>query len=315
MATMLFARPNGQWLDFPPLEMAAKSGNYLLLPKKNDLIPLPEGATLTMMPGAAPYGFDKENGEFILLEENPYQEKHEEICAIAALLPQGFSRSLLPAADDAKNPLPILGYTAVGISKGKLVIAAQQTDEYQLWHPRHYNTKELPALVEKRKKEFPGNSIIEQLAKCSLEYGCFTAQNIFYRRWEGGIPVSPQCNAHCLACISLQESQCCPSPQSRIKAAPQVREVVEIAAVHLAEAPKAIISFGQGCEGEPSLQFELIKKAIGEIRALTKKGIININTNAGNTQAIKEICHGGIDSMRVSLFSPIEEDYAAYHRP
>ena len=77
-----------------------------------------------------------------------------------------------------------------------------------------------------------------------------------------GIPVSPVCNAQCLGCISLQPSECCPSPQTRI-------------AEHLssrnsgtwATSPKpwseAIISFGQGCEGEPSLQGQIIGKLSG----------------------------------------------------
>ena len=52
MAVMKFARPDGQWFDFPPLAMAAASGNRLLRPGKLDLLPLPEGATLTLMPGA-----------------------------------------------------------------------------------------------------------------------------------------------------------------------------------------------------------------------------------------------------------------------
>lgn len=57
MPKMIFARPDGQWFDLPGLEMAAMSGNHLQVPVKPDLIPLPEGATLTMMPEAAPIGF------------------------------------------------------------------------------------------------------------------------------------------------------------------------------------------------------------------------------------------------------------------
>ena len=69
MASLIFARPDGQWFDFPPLQMAAASGDRVLLPAKSELIPLPEGATLTMMPCSAPVGFDRETGEFLELEE------------------------------------------------------------------------------------------------------------------------------------------------------------------------------------------------------------------------------------------------------
>lgn len=315
MVSMIFARSNGEWLDFPPLNMLGKSGDCLSLPTKKDLIPLPEGATLTMMPGAFPYGFDPESGQFLLLEENPYQKKAEPIYAMAALLPQGFSRGLLPAATLSNQELPLLGYTAVGIDKGRLMVCATQTDEHNCWHPRHYNTEDLPKLIEKRRQEFPHNSIIEQLAHCSLEYGCFTAQNIFYRRWEGGIPISPACNAHCLGCISLQESQCCPSPQNRIAQPPKVKELVEVMIPHLTAGKDNIISFGQGCEGEPSLEWKKAAEAIKTVRRQTRMGTINMNTNASLPPAIDALCAAGLDSLRVSLFSPLEQDYNAYHRP
>ncbi|MCL1816924.1 MAG: radical SAM protein [Clostridiales bacterium] len=317
MADMLFARPDGQWFDFPPLMMAASSGRRLVCPSKADLIPLPAGATLTMMPLAAPYGFDKENGEFLLLAENPYKKKTEPIYALAALLPQGFTRLLLPASTPvpSEKPLPLLGYTAVGIEKGKIMVAAHATDKHESWHPKYYNTPELPQLIEQRLKEYPANSILRQLAYCSQEYGCFTAQNIFYRRFEGGIPVSPNCNASCLGCISLQPAQCCPSPQRRISAPPTAEEIAEVAIPHLELAKMPIVSFGQGCEGEPSLQYSTLARAIRHIRSQTPRGVININTNAGDSQAIASLLEAGLDSLRVSLFSPFAAEYAAYHRP
>ena len=315
MADMLFVRPDGQWFDLAPLEMAGMAANRLTRPSKADLIPLPDGATLTMMPAAAPYGLDKESGEFLLLTENPYKKKSEPVYALAALLPQGFTRLLLPAAAPAAGPLPLLGYTAVGVEKGKLMVAAQATDEHERWHPKHYNTAQLPQLIEQRLQEQPQNSILQQLAYCAREYGCFTAQNIFYRRFEGGIPVSPACNANCLGCISLQAAGCCPSPQRRISAPPTAQEIAAVAIPHLEQAEAAIISFGQGCEGEPTLEYQLLTQAIRLIRAQTKRGVININTNAGDPRAIAALLEAGLDSMRVSLFSPLAEEYAAYHRP
>ncbi|MBR7114111.1 MAG: radical SAM protein [Firmicutes bacterium] len=316
MPQMLFVdEKTGEWVEFPALEMAGMAGNRLVMPTKADLIPLPEGATLTMMPGAQPIGIDAESGEFLLLDENPYEEAGRKVCALAALLPQGFTRLLLPVATDSDQNLPLLGYTAVGLDNGQLVVAAQRADEHRRWHPQHYNTPGLKKLVEKRLQLQPDNRILQHLAHCALEYGCFTAQNVFYRRWEGGIPVSPRCNANCIGCISLQPSECCPSPQNRITFIPTPDEVAESAIDHLQHAEDGIISFGQGCEGEPSLQYKVIAEAIAKTRAVTDKGIININTNAGNTEAIRAICDAGIDTLRISLFSPVPEDYAAYHKP
>ena len=169
--------------------------------------------------------------------------------------------------------------------------------------------------MEALQRKFPKNRLLKQLGRCALEYGCFTAQNIFYHRWEGGIPVSPVCNARCLGCISLQPSECCPSPQSRLTFVPTVQEVVELAVHHLQDAEDGIISFGQGCEGDPSMQADLIAEAIAEIRRQTDKGTINMNTNAGNTAGIKKIVDAGIDSLRVSLNSGTDAVYRAYYRP
>jgi len=315
MTDMLFVRPDGQWFDFPALSLAGMAGNRLVRPVKADLIPLPEGATLTMMPLAAPYGVDQKSGEFLLLTENPYKKKSEPIYALAALLPQGFTRLLAPAAAPAASPLPLLGYTAVGVEKGKLMVAAHATDEHERWHPKHYNTPELPQLMERRLQEQPQNSILQQLAYCVREYGCFTAQNIFYGHFEGGIPVSPACNANCLGCISLQPAECCPSPQRRISAPPTAEEIAEVAIPHLKRAQTSIVSFGQGCEGEPTLQYPPLVQAIRQIRAATGQGSININTNAGDPAAIAALLEAGLDSLRVSLFSPLAEEYTAYHRP
>lgn len=315
MAKMIFARPDGQWFDFPPLELAGMSGGRVQPALKPDLIPLPEGATLTMMPQAAPIGFDAANGEFLEVAENPYKKKSEPVYAVAALLPQGFTRLLLPAAAAAAAPLPILGYTAVGVEKGRLVVAAAATDEHARWNPKHFNTPRLEALVSKRLRETPDNRILRQLAKCSLEYGCFTAQNIFYRRWEGGVPASPACNAACLACLSEQPAGSVASPQRRIDFCPQCREIVEVALPHLEQAEDAMISFGQGCEGEPSLAAPVICEALRQIRKRTTKGLLNINTNAGDTAAVRDLLASGIDSLRVSMFSACEADYQAYHQP
>jgi pyruvate-formate lyase-activating enzyme len=169
--------------------------------------------------------------------------------------------------------------------------------------------------VEQSLAELPGNRVAGQLAHCALEYGCFTAQNIFYRRWEGGLPVSRTCNAGCLGCISLQPAQCCPSPQQRIDFVPTVEEVSDLGIRHLKAGGSNMISFGQGCEGEPTTSYGIIAEALARIRKETSGGTININTNAGITRAVEALAGSGLDSMRVSLISAREEVYNRYHRP
>ncbi|MBQ1336268.1 MAG: radical SAM protein, partial [Selenomonadaceae bacterium] len=198
--------------------------------------------------------------------------------------------------------------------KDELYAAAVYTDENDKWDPVHYNTHELKKLVQRTKKELKGNRIVEQVGNCSLEWHCCTAQNLFYRRWEAGIPTSPVCNANCFGCISLQPAECCPSPQSRISFQPTPEEIAEVGIYHLSIAPDGIISFGQGCEGEPSLAADRIAPAIALIRQKTKKGQINMNSNAGYTEGVKKIVDAGLESMRVSIISAREESYDAYYR-
>src|SRR5207245_11206176 len=103
-------------------------------------------------------------------------------------------------------------------------------------------------------REFTGSSLVLQLARCATEYGCYTAQNFFLRAGEAAIPVSPACNAACIGCISEQEPDAgVESAQARVRGAPSVQEIVDVALAHLEAAPEAIVSFGQGCEGEPLL--------------------------------------------------------------
>ena len=272
-------------------------------------IDLPSGGELVLLPGRLPLGFNEANGELEVVTADG-------IAAVAAILPVGYTRCLLPGYEiESLTELPLMGYTAVGAANGQLKVAAIKTDEDLKWNPSYYNTPDLPRLIAKQQKRFPANRILAQLAKCALEYHCLTAQNIFYQRWEAGIPVSPICNSDCLGCISKQPAECCPSPQGRISFIPTVNELVELAVSHLESAPEAIVSFGQGCEGEPSLQKDLLIAAIKEIRLQTTKGTININSNSGNPETIKGLVDVGLDSIRVSLFSAVADHYQWYHRP
>jgi len=299
---------SGQVLRNDNARAVARAGDYFVELQPSDVIRLPAGASLARLPERVPVGADASSGEFV--QAGPGE-------ALAAILPQGYTRTFVPAYVSKPHAptLPLFGYSAVAFDGDQMVVAAVRTDERGTWDPCHYNLPELPALVEAALGVYPGNRILRQLAKCALEYQCYTAQNLFYRRWEAGIPVSPTCNASCLGCISKQPSECCPSPQQRMDFVPAVDEVVELALPHLEEAPQAIISFGQGCEGEPTNEWRVIAEACRAVRARTDLGTINVNTNAGNTQAIEALCDAGMDSFRVSLLSARPMPYARYHRP
>jgi MoaA/NifB/PqqE/SkfB family radical SAM enzyme len=101
----------------------------------------------------------------------------------------------------------------------------------------------------------------------------------------------------------------------RISFKPSKQEIVSIAVRHLNRAPEAIISFGQGCEGEPLSEYKLIGDSIKEIRAQTQKGTINFNTNGSWPERIRLIAESGLDSVRISLNSARPDFYRAYYKP
>lgn len=314
MFLTLFNNQKGEVLEHTGLTMLGRSGSEWVEPAAEEMIPLPKGAALVSLPGHIPVGLDQ-NGRLTYCETDPVH-RDQRVFAVAALLPQGFTRTLLPAGvnSSSRDFLPLLGYAAVGLKNDKIYVAALQTDEHRKWHPHFYNTDGLPARLTRLLKKHPHNRIYQQLARCSLEYSCFTAQNIFYQRWEAGIPTTRTCNASCLGCISESHLEV-DSPQHRLNFTPEAEEIVEVGKTHLLHARDGIISFGQGCEGEPALNSKNLARAVRQIRQATDRGTINMNTNAGFGAGVKAICDAGLDAMRVTIFSCARENYNIYHKP
>lgn len=311
---LIYSDASGNFYDHPEVRAVGRTGDRFLDLGRDDLVELPSGSSLVLIPGGRPVGITPA-GRFLAVDRD--LRGPGPAYAVGALLPQGYTRTFWPAYRRPGNepPLPLYGYAAVAWSRGKVYAAAVRTEKPGRWDPARYNTPDLPGRVEGLVRDLPGNRIVRHLAGCALEYRCFTAQNIFYRRWEGGIPVSRSCNAGCLGCISLQPAGCCPAPQSRITFTPSEEEVADLGSRHLEGDGDPIISFGQGCEGEPTLAAGLIGRALGKIRAKTSRGTVNINTNAGNTENFLTLARAGLDSARISLISAREEVYRAYHRP
>jgi molybdenum cofactor biosynthesis enzyme MoaA len=79
--------------------------------------------------------------------------------------------------------------------------------------------------------------------------------------------------------------------------------------------PDGIVSFGQGCEGEPLLRTPAIASAIEGIRAATSAGTINLNTNGSLPRSLQRLIDAGLQAVRISLNSFRPDTYAAYYRP
>jgi len=278
-------------------------GGIVRAVEAGELVPAPRGTVPMVLPGRHPR-----------VVKGVARRRQ----TLAVMLPAGYTRLLLPAYErDSKAPaLPLFGYTFACAIDDVLHVAAMRTDEGEDWEPRTFAPNELELLVEQRLKDDAGNRVLRQLAKCSLKYSCFTAQNVFLARGEAALPVSPTCNARCVGCISEQEPETgVPSPQTRIAEEVTAKELARVAIHHLERVPEGIISFGQGCEGEPLLRSIAIARAITLIRERQANGVVNLNTNGSLPSALQRCIDAGLQAVRVSLNSFRPEVYAAYYRP
>ena len=285
-------------------------------------IALPEGASLAMLPGRRPVGIDPATGRLTVLDQVQVGRRRFVPHAVGATLPPGFTRTFLPAvsrpalAVAADAPiLPQWAYTAAAATPAGFVAWALRTDRRAHWSPARHSTPDLAARVAARLEATP-NPIYRQLSRCALEWRCFTAQNTFYGRDEGAIPSSARCNAACVGCLSEQDQGLPPPSQERITRPPTAEEMAEVAIHHLTTARgKVMISFGQGCEGEPLLRWKEIERAIRLVRARTSRGSIHANTNGSLPGPLGALCDAGLDSVRISLNSAAPDLYDAYYRP
>ena len=278
-------------------------GGIVRLVERDELIPAPAGAVPMILPGRRP-----------VLRDGAARRRY----ALAVMLPAGYTRLLLPAYEREPDApaLPLFGYTFACVVDDELHVAAMRTDESEDWEPRQFAPGELEALLDRRISTDPANRVLRQVALCSREYGCFTAQNVFLERGEAALPVSPKCNARCVGCISEQEPDAgLPSPQQRIAFETSAEELARVAIHHFELVDDGIVSFGQGCEGEPLLRSITIARAIELIRKQRSNGTINLNTNGSMPSALQRCIDAGLQAVRISLNSFRPQVYAAYYRP
>ena len=308
---LIFSDKNGKFYKHPYLRMAG-AGLNLFKPVDNKyLIRLPAGSSLFYLPYRAPVGFNQETGEF----EPVLEFEGKEVFALGAFLPPAYLRFHNPASLKIKEQmLPLWAYTACGIDGKDVYVSAKRIDRRVRQSPGFYNHKAVKISVREFLKKYPKNRLYKHLANCALNYNCLAAKNLFLKRWEAPLPTSKFCNAKCIGCLSYQDSDCVAS-HNRISFVPEISEMCEVMSGHLKIAQEALLSFGQGCEGEPLLMARPIAGAIAKVRQETGRGTINMNTNASLPGKIELLCRAGIDSFRVSLNSPVEKFYNLYFRP
>ena len=311
---LVVANRDGRVFEIPEILALGRSGGTAVRVHPAEFMPLPHGSLLFHLPGRRPVGWDPRSGRPTTLSE--YQGTP--VCAAACFLPPAFTHLYLSAweREPGATPLPLYAYTALAWRDGAFVTPAVRVDPDERQEVSNFDRDEIERRAEAMLQSQPGNRLVEHLVKnCALTYCCPAARNYVLGRFEAPMPTSPACNADCVGCISYQPSEEIPVTQPRLTFQPTVDEIVEMASAHLEHADRAIVSFGQGCEGEPLLRADVLEESIRKIRERTKRGTVHINTNASRPEAVRRLVGAGLNSIRISLNSCQPKFYDRYYRP
>jgi len=313
--SLVVASPNGEVVEVPELAAAFRWGWNEVIPERGEWIRLPAGSDLYLMPERRAIGYDRRTGQRIVVEEY----EGVPVTAVAAFVAPAYTiyyHSLYETTEEAAV-LPLYAYCAMGWDRGGFVVPAERVDKDARQDCDRHDPDEVHVAAFEVLDRYPGNRLAEHLMRnCVLTYNCPAARNFALGRWEMPLPTAASCNSRCVGCISKQPSSSgFHESQYRMDFIPNADEIVELAVPHLRNAPRAVASFGQGCEGEPLSNPDLLEEAIRRIREKTQRGTINLNTNGSKPEVVRKLFRAGLDSIRVSLNSPIEKRYNAYFQP
>jgi pyruvate-formate lyase-activating enzyme len=307
---LLYSDGKGNIFEDQTLYVTGRSGWDAFAIPSEEWMELPSGGSLYELPGRRGIGIDVNSGEMRLCDKG---------WAVAAFIPPAYTGLYLAAYETGHDAptLPLFCYTAAGWLNDKFYVPAIRIEKDIRQENSGYNSEQIDSGAALLLKSYPNNRLVQHLMRnCCLTYHCPAARNFALGRWECPVPSSPACNANCIGCISFQPAEeSITSTQDRLGFKPLPEEIVEFTVPHLQSAPYPIVSFGQGCEGEPLLMWETIRTSLIEIRKHTDKGSLNINTNGSNPNAVRELCMAGLNSIRVSMNSARKHIYESYYRP
>ena len=220
------ARPDGELEVLGGFRPAARSGGKLVPLDANELIPIPEGTTLMHLPGRRALALDAKNRPVDI---------EADLLPVAAVLPVGFLRTLLPASRPlpGSRRLPLYGYAAVVEHHDELRVAALNTDGFGWWEPARYAGEALPEAIEAARAALPGNRLVDHLA--NLRHRVTVLHSAEH------LPSALRRCAAGLTCLQrglpglhlLQTDGQAPAPQPRMRFAPTAAELAGMAGFHL----------------------------------------------------------------------------------
>jgi pyruvate-formate lyase-activating enzyme len=316
LITAVVSNKAGEIFDLDGYGAMGMSGSSLVPLTPDHTLNMPFGGELMLMPDRRPVVYNIRQHRIEILKENPYSPG-EPVFPVAAFNSPGYVVSFVTAYEENKTAgfLPLFSYGAVGWHNGRFRSAVIPVDREKRQDLRRMKPEDVMAGIKTIQKKMPGNRLETHLETCAMEYGCPAAKNFFLGRYEAPLPTSPRCNARCCGCLSLQKNGEIPHSQDRIAFKPASKEIAQIALFHIKRVNKSIVSFGQGCEGDPLLAADVIEPAIKDIRSKTRSGTINMNTNGSRPRILTRLFDAGLDSVRISVNSFRRPCYDAYFRP
>jgi len=306
---LLISDKHGRISDHPQLVACGMKAGHFFRLGAGQMIELPETSKLFMLPLRYAIGYDR--------SENVFKAPTDRYLSVGAFLPPGYTATYSPAyvTDADPKPLPLFSYAAAAFHKDRVFVSAMRADRDLRHDCRFIDMARVRKNIGHFRKIFPRNRLVRHLELCAVRYGCPNAQNFFLSRYECPLPTSPSCNAGCAGCISYQKKKICRASQPRIKFVPSPEEIAQIALFHIEKVRDPIVSFGQGCEGEPLMAADTIEKALKIIRSRTSRGTINMNTNGSRPEVLSGLLDAGLDTVRVSLNSAQKIYYTRYYKP
>ncbi len=312
----LVANEKGEIFELDGYSAVGMSGTNLAPLTIRQTRVMPRGSELMFLPNRIPILYNQSTRQIESVPVHPFNADMR-LYPVAAFNSPGYVLIRLCAHERDANAanLPLFSYGAVGWGDGNFRSAVLWIDREPRQDLRFMKRKDVVAGIRKIQKIMPKNRLRHHLETCALTYGCPAGKNFFLGRYEAPLPTSRVCNARCLGCLSLQKDSDIPTSQHRISFTPSAEEIAEVALFHIDRVSSAVVSFGQGCEGDPLFAASAIGPAIRLIRTRSSRGTINMNTNASRPDILESLIDAGLDSIRVSMNSVREAVYQAYFRP
>jgi len=316
LITAVVADGTGDIFELEGYAAVGAAGSTRVPLTMDQTVDLPFGGELMLLPDRRPVLYNTGTNQFETLEDNPFAPG-EPVFPVAAFNSPGYVTAYISAYEEEEeaDDLPLFSYGAVGWYEGVFRSPVIRVDRERRQDLRLMKQEDVRAGVDEMRQQMPENRLRDHLENCALAYGCPAGKNFFLGRYEAPLPTSRQCNARCLGCISLQDDGGIAPCQDRIAFTPTPDEVAEVALAHIGRTAHAVVSFGQGCEGDPLLAAHVVEPAIRLVRQETCEGTININTNGSRPEILAGLFDAGLDSIRVSTNSVRKICYDAYFRP